>query len=279
MKPRIRKKLVIVCKYTLMIFVTVILTFPIMWLFLGSIKPSDELFQTPPTFLPQQLSLASYAFVFQHTDLLRNLFNSLVVAFGSTFLTILITIHGGYSMARLRFPGQRVLSKFILCFYMFPPILLVFPIYMILKKLHLIDTIWGLMLIHTILNIPFCLWMLRAFFLGIPKELEDAGAIDGCSRLGTFYRIILPLSMPGVAAVGLFAFIVSWSEFLMAITTISSTDNQTLPIMIGLQIGGFTIDWTRLLTLSVIIIVPVFFIGLIFSKYLVEGLTAGAVKY
>ena len=204
--------------------------------------------------------------------------NSVIVAIGSTVITLFLTLHGAYALARVRFFGRAFFAKFILCFYMFPAILLVIPIYMMMTSMHLTNSLIGIMVIHTILNIPFCLWLLRAFFITIPAELEEAAIMDGASILGAFYRIIIPLSKPGIAAVSLFSFIASWSEFLLAYVLVTSNSKKTLPVVLAEEIIGFEMQWSGLLAMAVIVLIPIFFVCLIFSKYLVEGLSSGAVK-
>ena len=135
-----------------------------------------------------------------------------------------------------------------------------------------------MIILHTVINIPFCLWLLRVFFLTVPSELEEAAIMDGASVIGAFYRIIIPLSMPGVAAAGLFSFIASWSEFLLAYVLVTSNANKTLPVVLAEEIIGFEMRWQALLAMGVIVLIPVFVACLVFSRYLIEGLTTGAVK-
>ena len=232
----------------------------------------------PPTLLPEPISTDGYQQALERPTFTVALSNSIFVAIGSTLLTLFITLHGAYALARVRFFGRDFFAKFILCFYMVPAILLVIPVYLIMRWMHLADSIFGVMIIHTVLNIPFCLWLLRAFFLTVPAELEEAAIMDGASIVGAFYRIILPISMPGVAAAGLFSFIASWSEFLLAYVLVTSNANKTLPVVLAEEIIGFEMRWQALLAMGVIVLIPVFFACLLFSRYLIEGLTTGAVK-
>jgi ABC-type glycerol-3-phosphate transport system permease component len=265
-------------KYVVMVLVTLLILFPILWMISSSLKPTSDLFAIPPTLFPNPVSIAGYVTALSRPAFVSAITNSLIVATGSTVITLFLTLHGAYALARVRFFGRAFFAKFILCFYMFPAILLVIPIYMMMTWLQLANSLIGIMVIHTILNIPFCLWLLRAFFITIPAELEEAAIMDGASILGAFYRIIIPLSKPGIAAVSLFSFIASWSEFLLAYVLVTSNSKKTLPVVLAEEIIGFEMQWSGLLSMSVIVLIPIFIACLIFSKYLVEGLASGAVK-
>ena len=264
--------------YALVVLVTLIVLFPVLWMVGSSLKSEADLFTLPPTLLPDPISTDGYQRALERPTFTVALSNSIFVAIGSTLLTLFITLHGAYALARVRFFGRDFFAKFILCFYMVPAILLVIPVYLIMRWMHLADSIFGVMIIHTVLNIPFCLWLLRAFFLTVPSELEEAAIMDGASIVGAFYRIILPISMPGVAAAGLFSFIASWSEFLLAYVLVTSNANKTLPVVLAEEIIGFEMRWQALLAMGVIVLIPIFFACLLFSRYLIEGLTTGAVK-
>ena len=273
-----RRKLTRALNYALVVLVTLIVLFPVLWMVTSSLKSEADLFTLPPTMLPDPISTDGYQRAIERPTFTVALTNSIFVAIGSTLLTLFITLHGAYALARVRFFGRDFFAKFILCFYMVPAILLVIPVYLIMRWMHLADSIFGVMIIHTVLNIPFCLWLLRAFFLTVPSELEEAAIMDGASIVGAFYRIILPISMPGVAAAGLFSFIASWSEFLLAYVLVTSNANKTLPVVLAEEIIGFEMRWQALLAMGVIVLIPIFFACLLFSRYLIEGLTTGAVK-
>lgn len=275
---RQRRKLVTAFKYVLMVLVTLIVLFPLLWMVTSSLKAESDLFAIPPTMIPHPISLEGYESALNRPTFIRALVNSVIVAVGSTFVTLVVTLHGAYALARVRFFGRDLFAKFILCFYMVPTVLLIIPIYLIMRWLHLVDSIFAIMLIHMIINIPFCLWLLRAFFITVPAELEEAAIMDGCSVVGAFYRVIMPLSAPGIAAAGLFSFIVSWSEFLLAYVLVTSNASKTLPVILAEEIIGFEMRWQALLAMGVLVLIPVFFACLVFSRYLIEGLTAGAVR-
>jgi len=273
-----KQRLAMTFKYVVMVLVTLLILFPILWMISSSFKLEKDLFSIPPTLFPNPVSLHGYEMALSRPSFVSAITNSLIVAIGSTVITLFLTLHGAYALARVRFFGRAFFAKFILCFYMFPAILLVIPIYMMMTSMHLTNSLIGIMVIHTILNIPFCLWLLRAFFITIPAELEEAAIMDGASILGAFYRIIIPLSKPGIAAVSLFSFIASWSEFLLAYVLVTSNSKKTLPVVLAEEIIGFEMQWSGLLSMSVIVLIPIFIACLIFSKYLVEGLASGAVK-
>ena len=273
-----RRKFMRALNYALVVLVTLIVLFPVLWMLSSSLKSETDLFTLPPTLMPDPISTEGYESALERPTFMVALKNSIVVAIGSTILTLIMTLHGAYALARVRFFGRDFFAKFILCFYMVPAILLVIPIYLIMRWMHLADSIFGVMIIHTVINIPFCLWLLRAFFLTVPSELEEAAIMDGASIIGAFYRIIIPISMPGVAAAGLFSFIASWSEFLLAYVLVTSNANKTLPVVLAEEIIGFEMRWQALLAMGVIVLIPIFFACLLFSRYLIEGLTTGAVK-
>jgi multiple sugar transport system permease protein len=189
-----------------------------------------------------------------------------------------ISAFAGYSLARFQFPGRGLFGVFILVTQMLPGIAVIIPLFIWFKQFQLIDTYWALLIAYNAFAIPFSTWMLRGFFASIPRELEEAALIDGASLFGAFVRIIVPLSLPGLLATGIFAFILSWHEFLFAVTFTNSADIRTLTVGIAAMRGKDVIDWGLLNAGVVITTIPVAVLFAFVQRYLVQGLTAGAVK-
>jgi ABC-type glycerol-3-phosphate transport system permease component len=198
-----------------------------------------------------------------------------------TVLSVVISGLGAYGLARLRFRGNRLLGRLVLFAYVVPPVLLAVPMFVVLAKLGLVNSLVGLTLAHLTFAIPFCVWILRGFFLSLPVELEDAAMVDGCTRLMAFLRIVVPLSLPGLVAAAMFAFLLSWNEYFYALVFLQSDAQMTLPI--GIQTTYFNLsmgpaDWLHLLSASVLACIPVFVLFAGLQRWLVSGLTAGAVR-
>jgi multiple sugar transport system permease protein len=264
------------------VVVLVVLLFPIYWLILTSMSTPDQIISTSAdAILPHSLTLANYGFVLQDPQFIVFATNSLIVASCVTVLSVAISALGGYSLARLRFRGSRLLGRLVLFAYVAPPVLLAVPMFVLLAKLGLVNTPVGLVLAHMSFAIPFCVWILRGFFLTLPPELEDAARVDGCSRMQAFRRVVLPLARPGLVAAGMFAFLLSWNEYFFALIFLQDNAQMTLPI--GILSTNFNetmgpADWLHLLSASVIACIPVFILFIGLQRWMVSGLTAGAVR-
>jgi ABC-type glycerol-3-phosphate transport system permease component len=205
--------------------------------------------------------------------------NSVIVGLATMLIGTTISAMAGYALSRYRFPGSSVVDRFVLLGYIIPPILLVVPIYVTMVGWGLHDTLPGLVLAHTVLTIPFGIWMLRGFFAGIPLELDEAARVDGASRVQILLRIALPLSLPGLAAVAVFSFMESWSEFLFASVLLSTKANYTFPVGLYAVAGTYgDVRWGETMAAATIGAVPIFVLFLLFQRWLVAGLTSGAVK-
>jgi multiple sugar transport system permease protein len=189
-----------------------------------------------------------------------------------------MSIFAGYSLARIPFKGKGLLSGFILFAYVFPPFILILALYSLLQSLHLHNTLPGLMLLHLIIVVPYCTWALRGYFLSVPKELEDAAMIDGCSRIGALFRVVLPVSAPGVASAGIFSFTLSWGEMLFAMIVLDSYEKFTLPVALRTMVVGDFVRWGDLMAAVIIAVLPPVVFYLLLQRYVVQGLTAGAIK-
>jgi ABC-type glycerol-3-phosphate transport system permease component len=223
-------------------------------------------------------TLSNYVRLFQEYPFARFFLNSTIVSTFTTLIAVSFAAFAGYSISRFRFPGRMLVGILILATQMIPGIAILIPLYVLFNKLRLLDSYMGLVVSYNAFAIPFCTWMIKGFFDSIPSELEEAALIDGCTQWAAFWRIALPLSLPGLLATGIFAFILGWHEFIFAATFINSTELKTLTVGIASMKGIDVIDWGLLNAGAVIVTIPLAVLFAIVQRYLVQGLTAGAVK-
>jgi ABC-type glycerol-3-phosphate transport system permease component len=264
---------------SLIFFLAAVNLYPIYQMVMVSFLPYTKLLSAPALGLPHAPTLANFREVLGRGPFPRFFLNSVIVATGTMLISTALAVFGGYSLARLQYPGKALIDKTILFVYVIPPVLLVVPIYVMIVRLHLNNTYASIILAHTLFAVPFGTWLLRGFFLSNPIDVEDSSQVDGAGRLTTLFRIVLPMAAPGVAAVALFAFVGSWDEFLFASIFLSSDNRYTLPIGIyGLVTSYGETNWGNLLAASTIATLPMFVVFLLLQRWLVQGLTAGAVK-
>jgi ABC-type glycerol-3-phosphate transport system permease component len=234
-------------------------------------KQGQTLWIEHPTF-------SNYSRLFQEYDFARYFLNSTVVAVATAVSATSISAFAGYSLARFSFAGKGAIAFLILLTQMIPAIAVIIPLFLWFQKLHLLDTYWALIIAYNAFAIPFCTWLLRGFFIEIPVELEEAAMIDGVSQIGAFFRIVLPLSLPGLLATLIFSFILAWQEFLFAVTFTNSSELRTLTVGVAAMRGKDIVDWGLLNAGVVVTTVPLAVLFAFVQRYLVKGLTAGAVK-
>ncbi len=256
----------------------VVVLAPFYWIFSSSIKEPQEIIARRPTLFPQSFTLQHYDKLLNHSQFPTYLRNSLIVAVGTMVITVVLSTLAAYGLYRLRFPGRQVLFRVILVTYAFPGVLLLVPLYNMMSKLGLVDRLLALVIVDVTLAAPFAVWMLQAFFRTIPQELEEAAALDGATRLGIIVRILLPLAAPGVAAIAIFAFITSWTEYIFSSILIVSEANRTVPVGLAGIIGQYQVDWGLLLAGASVTALPVLVLFGLVGRNFVEGLTAGAVR-
>jgi multiple sugar transport system permease protein len=246
---------------------------PFVWMILNSLKTPLQISQTPPNlvFTP---TLANYANVFGSQDFLTYMRNSAIIAGGSTLFALVLGLPAAYSIARFR---QRTLSTAILVARIVPGITFLIPWFILFRQLHLVDTFIALILTHMLVGLPFIVWVMIPFFEAIPRELDEAARVDGCSIPSAFARVILPLSGPGVLSASILAFIFSWNNFMFSIV-LATNRTKTLPVAVYNFISYAQIDWGGLMAAAVVITVPVLVLALATQRFIVRGLTAGAVK-
>lgn len=251
--------------------------FPVYWMIDTSIKPVAELFAVPPHFVPRSPTLQAYAAVVD-PKILTNILNSFIVAAGTSILTLAFSTPLAYSLARLRIWGKALIMLFLLDMQMLPQIGLALPLFVIFSKIHLVNTRFGLILADTTFVIPFAVLTLRPFFLNVPDGLEDAAYIDGCSKWGAFWRVILPLMVPGFFTIGIFSFLMGWSDFVNALVLTTSADIQPLTMGIYTFIGQYEIQWSALMAVATVAAAPIVIIFIGLQRYVVAGIGIGALK-
>lgn len=251
---------------------------PYLVMVLSSLRPSSDVVQTPATFLPRTWQLSTYAQVLGDERFLNWLKTSLVVALASTAIVLVVSVPAAYYTARFRFPGRTAFLLLVLITQMFSPTALVVGIYREWFNLTLVNTYAALIFTNAAFNLAFSVWILQAFFSSIPKEIEEAAGMDGCSKVGVLMRIALPLTLPGLVTAVIFTFIAAWNEYVVALTLMIDDAKKPLTVGITSYVTGYEQHWDQLFAASVIAIVPVVILFALIEKHLVGGLTAGSVK-
>lgn len=252
--------------------------FPLAWLILTSIKPDREIFTSEPTFWTDQPSLDAYARLFEETNYLTYFFNSIIVAGSATLLTIIVATLAGYAITRFRFPGRETIAGGMLLTYMFAPIMIIVPFFILMRGIGLTDSHLGLVLSYTTFALPFSMWLLRSFFQSIPIDLEHAAMTDGASRPQAVWYVIVPLALPGVIAVSIFTFIVAWNDYIFTFILITSDDLKTLPVGLFDIYTSSVTDWGMITAAGVVITLPALVFFVFVQRYLIAGWGAGGVK-
>ena len=251
---------------------------PIFWIVVTSLKTDQEIYALPPTILPAAPTLANYSKALFQSDFPLFLRNSFAVAALVTVASVVIGALAAFPLARMRFRGRSLIARSIVVTYLLPPALLFIPLFIVLQGLGLIDTIPGLALAYLTFTVPFCTWMLIGYFRTIPQEIDEAARIDGASRLQTLRHVLLPLALPGLSVVALFAFTHAWNEFLYALVYAYSNSAKTFTAGLSGLVMGDVFIWGQLMASSVLAILPVLVIYIVAQRSLVEGLSAGGVK-
>ncbi len=282
--------------YAVLLLVTFLMCFPLFWALSTSLKPAKDVMATPPRLIPSEVTFANYRNLitgkeqyfradqsYVPTTAAPQHFttwfaNSAIVSLSSTLISIVISTLAAYSITRFRYWGRRIIPYFSLLGYMIPSIILVFPMFMVMTQLSLTDSLWSLTFGYVSITLPFCMWLLWAFFRGIPIELEEAALMDGASRLRVFVDIVLPSALPGIIAAAIFSLIVSWNDFLFARVFINSIEN--LPLTVGVMhfFEGVHVDWGLMMASAVLMTLPMAVLFMLMQRHLVAGFGAGAVK-
>ena len=264
--------------YGLIAIFLFITLFPLLWVLSTSFKPNEEAINFPPKFLPEKITFNNYVFVLTDPNLVRSLINSFVVSVGSTALSVVVSALGGYAFARFEFKGKNVIMSIILGLFMIPVVINIIPLYNMLSNIGMLNSPISLILTFQILIIPLNILLFKNYFETIPKELEDAALIDGCSRLGVLKRITIPLSIPGFAIAAVLSFRFSWNEFILPIVLANRPDSAVFQVALYQFISIYRIQWGYLTAGITLAIIPVLVLMLSFQKQMIKGLTIGAIR-
>jgi ABC-type glycerol-3-phosphate transport system permease component len=257
------------------LFITVA---PLMWVLSTSFKPNQEAISFPPKFLPDHPTLENYFFVLTDPKLVLSLINSLIVSVGSTALSVTVSALGGYAFARYDFKGKNLLMSTILGLFMIPVVINIIPLYIMLANVSLLNSLVALVLTFQILIIPLNIFLLKNYFESLPKELEEAALIDGCSKLGALIRVTIPMSLPGFLIAAILSFRFSWNEFVLPVVLSNKPDSMIFQVALYQFISLYRIDWGYLTAGINIAIIPVVILMLIFQRKMIRGLTLGAIR-
>jgi multiple sugar transport system permease protein len=262
----------------LVVLVLIPVVFPVFWIVVSSLKTNAETHTVPPRILPTVWTLAPYKEIFARGNFAHYMYNSMISALLTTILGVLVAAWCGYGFARFKFRGKGFLMAFVLAAQSFPRMLMVIPYFRAVNALNLTDTYTSLVVAYSSFIFPFCTWMLKAYFEQIPRELEEAALVDGCTRYSAFYRIILPLARPALAATAIFAFLTGWNEYDFALVLTSRERVRPIAVAIASYMGEFSTEWNRIMAAAAVATIPVVIIFFFLQKQLVQGLTKGAVK-
>jgi ABC-type glycerol-3-phosphate transport system permease component len=252
--------------------------FPFFWMISTSFKPPSEVFAQPPAFIPEDPTWENFGRLFTATGFLVYFKNSVVVSGLSVLLTMVVSAAGAYSLTRFRYVGREKIAGLILCTYMFAPIMVVIPFFILVKKAGIENTHFALVLAFTSFCLPFTLWLMRAFFATIPLELEEAALVDGAGRVRAVIHVVLPLALPGIIATSIFTFILAWNDYIFTRILITSDDLKTLPVGVQDLFHSALIDWGLIMAAGMMITIPALVFFLAVQKYLIRGWGAGGVK-
>ena len=252
--------------------------FPLFWMLSTSLKPSAEIFATPPRLVPAHPTLENFVRLFSDTSFLTFFRNSALVSLATVALTLSVSAPGAYGLTRFSFAGREKVAGLILTTYMFAPVMIIIPFYILVKQLGIVNTRLALVLSYTTFCLPFCLWLLRAFFESIPLELEEAALVDGAGRGRAVWHVVLPLALPGLIAAAIFTFILAYNDFLFALVLITSEELKTLPVGVNDLFNATIVDWGMIMAAGVMITVPAVLFFAAVQRYLVQGWGAGGVK-
>lgn len=279
MAPYLRRsKLSWLVLYATLGIIAVFSFFPIYWMLVTSLKPTQDTFAFPPTFLPNSVTVEHYLNFFQNPLLLRYLFNSILVATTTTVVTLLVSTYAAYSFSKFRYRGRRTLMYLVLSSQMVPAALLLITLYLMFDAMGLLHTYLALILSYTTFTLPLCIWVLKNYFDNIPTELIEAAKVDGARQGTIIHRVLLPVAAPGLVAAGLFAFIRGWNDFILALT-LAGEEERTLPVgLVVAYMGETGTAWADLMAASLVVSLPVVVVFMVVQRYLVEGLTSGSVK-
>lgn len=268
------------------VFITLLITsasvvfiLPFIWMISTSFKQADEIFKLVPKWLPTEFNFKNYQGIWNRPFFPTYLANSVIVSLITMIISLMTAILAGYGISRFNFKGRTLFSVILMVVQMFPPVLLIIPLYIIMQKFGLINTHLSMIIAYTTIAMPFCTWMVKGYFDTIPEQLEEAALIEGCGRLKILTHIVVPLSAPGIVTVAMFAFVLSWQEYLYALTFARTEEMRTITVGLSLMQGQHgSVNWGEIMAGSVIACIPGLMLFTYLEKYLVKGFTMGALK-
>jgi multiple sugar transport system permease protein len=252
--------------------------FPVFWMLVSSFKSNSEIFQYPPQIITENFSFDAYAAIIGDPVKVRFFINSYVVSLSVTALTLVVAILAAYAFSRYDFRGKSWLNTVVVSVQAVPPITLLIPYFGLIVTLQLYNTYWALILTYTVFTLPYAIIMLTGYLNTLPKELDEAVKLDGGSALTALWRVLVPIALPGIVAVGIYTFMIAWNEYLFALTLTRTEDMRTVPIGIQLLMGQHSYEWNEMMAMSILGSIPVLVLFLFFQRYFLAGLTGGAVK-
>ena len=252
--------------------------FPILWMVFTSLKSNTEIFALPPRLLPEEFTLIAYNAIFSNPTKIRFFINSYFVSGTVTLLTLLVAVMAAYAFSRYDFPMKKVFNLFVISTQTVPPITLLIPYFGMVVAFRIFDTYLALILTYMVFTLPYAILLMTGYFNTLPKELDQAVLVDGGSGWTALWRVIVPISLPGIVATGVYTFLLAWNEFLFALTLTKSTEMRTVPIGIQLLMGQHAFEWNEMMAMSVLGSLPLLVIYLVAQRYFLAGMTAGSVK-
>ncbi|WP_099361629.1 carbohydrate ABC transporter permease [Fredinandcohnia onubensis] len=274
----IRSSVFLSIKIIFLSIVFILTAFPLYWMVVTSLKPSKDIFTVPLSYWPETISFENYINIFGISNFQVYITNSLIVSLVSALFTMLIALLGGYVLARFDFKGKNQIFLAFLVTQMIPIFISLAPLYLLMSNLELLNRLPSIMIMYTVMTIPFCTIMMRSFFQRIPVSIEETAMIDGCSRLGALFRIVVPVMLPGILSTFIFAFVQAWNELFLAVMFIDQEQMKTIPVAMNSFITKYDIDWGAMSAATVISVIPTLILFAVAQKYIVEGMTDGAVK-
>lgn len=275
---RRRSKIQSLFLHAIMIILVFIINFPFLWMLFTSLKVAGETMTIPPSFFPKEVVWGAYVSVLSESIFLRYFYNSILISCITTGISLFLAILAGLGFSRFRFRGSKGFQLGILVTQLFPLILLVPPYFLLMRGMGLLDTHASLVVTYSAFILPFSVWMMNTYFKSVPIDMEEAAMIDGCSRLGAYLRITVPMAAPGIAATAIFGFVLAWNEFVFANTFLDTPELRTLPIGLRTFIGQYSTEWNVLMAASVITTLPVVILFIFLQKHFIQGMTSGSIK-
>ncbi len=279
MKRSTKKRIIGAVRFVILAFFFLLVVLPIYWMVITSFKTNPEIINAQHiTYYPHTVTMENYESLFSMLDYGVYLKNSVIITLATAVVVVILSVFGGYGLARFTFKGKGSVLIFFLLTQMIPSILVIIPLYVAFAKMGLINTHFALFIFYTVTNLPFCVITMRSFFERIPYVLEEAAYVDGCSKMETLRKIVLPVMFPGIVAVFVFAFIGAWNELIAGTIFINTPDMWTIPVGLKSLVGKYSVQWGALMAGGVLALLPSGIMFVFVQKYVVEGLTAGAVK-